>query len=334
MKLATIRSQDRKHRSGELVVVCRDHAAPDRYWAVKPGPTIALTLQEALENWKETEPALRRLADDLGEKGDQTKGAFRLNLPDCIAPLPRCPGFYDGSAFLSHVFRARKARGDEMPPSAKMTPLMYQGVSDNLLAWNAPIDLMDASFGGDFEGEFAVIVTDVPKGTPAERMAPYAVLLTMFNDITYREVVKTEIETKFGFLQSKPNNAFAPFVVTPDELGPRWRDGRLDADLRVTLNSEKYGEPNGREMHFSFFQLVAHAARTRPLAAGSIVGSGTISNEDKNRGFACLTEKRFQEVLDGGKPSTAWLKPGDRVTMDCVVDGASVFGPIDETAVL
>jgi fumarylacetoacetate (FAA) hydrolase len=333
MKLATIRSQDPKKRSGDLVVICRDHVGGDRYWAVR-ATRIAPSLLEALESWKEAEPALRQIADDLAEKGDGAAGAFRLNLADCLAPLPRAPGFYDGSAFLSHVFRARKARGDEMPPSAKMTPLMYQGVSDNLLPWNAPIDLMDPSFGGDFEGEFAVIVTDVPKGTPAERMAQHIALLTMFNDITYREVVKSEIENKFGFLQSKPNNAFAPFVVTPDEMGPRWRDGRLDAELKVTLNTERFGEPNGREMHFSFTQLVAHACRTRPLAAGSIIGSGTVSNEDKGRGFACLTEKRFQEVLDDGRATTPWLKPGDRVTFDCIVDGVSVFGPIDEMAVL
>jgi fumarylacetoacetate (FAA) hydrolase len=221
-----------------------------------------------------------------------------------------------------------------MPDSAKKTPLMYQGVSDNLLPFHAPLDIMNPEYGGDFEGEFAVITTDVPKGTPADKLPPYFALFTLFNDITYRVVLKTEVETKFGFLQSKPNSSFAPFVVTADELGDAWDGKRIHADVTVKLNGEVFGRPNGREMHFSFPELVAHACRTRPLAAGSIVGTGTVSNEDKGRGFACITEKRFQEILDTGKPSTPWLVAGDHVWMDVEHNGQSVFGPIDQKVVV
>jgi fumarylacetoacetate (FAA) hydrolase len=189
---------------------------------------------------------------------------------------------------------------------------------------------MDPAYGGDFEGELAVITDDVPRGTPAEAMGRHLILFSLFNDITYREIVKTEIETKFGFLQSKPNNAFAPFVVTPDELGKVWDGQRVSADLTVKLNGQIFGNPNGREMHFGFGQLVAHAARTRPLSAGTIVGTGTLSNEDKARGFACLTEKRFQEIIELGRPVTPWLKPGDRVQMEILIEGGSVFGAIDQ----
>ena len=221
-----------------------------------------------------------------------------------------------------------------MPESAKVTPLMYQGVSDNLLPHNAPLELMEADFGGDFEGEFAVITDDVPRGTPASQMEPHMILFSLFNDITYREIVKVEIQTKFGFLQSKPNSSFAPFVVTLDELGSLWQDGRVHGDVEVKLNGKVFGTPNGKEMNFSFHELVAHASRTRPLSAGTIVGTGTVSNEDKAKGFACLTEKRFQEILDEGAPKTPWLKVGDRVTMDFQKDGRSLFGPIDQSVVL
>jgi len=327
MKLATLRAKDPKNRNGELVIV-----SGDNQWAVRPGEAGVTNLLAALENWAEVSPHLRAISERLNVKLGALPGAFKLDLSQCLAPLPNSPGFYDGSAFLSHVVRARRARGDEMPASARLTPLMYQGVSDNLLAWNAPIDLMDPSYGADFEGEFAVVTTDVPKGTPAEALESHFALFLVLNDITYREIVKTEIETKFGFLQSKPNSSFAPFAVTIDELGSLWKEGRIHADMTVKLNGAPFGNPNGREMHFSFQQLVAHACRTRPLSAGSIVGTGTVSNEDKTKGFACLTEKRFQEILDSGKPTTKWLVPSDRVVIDVVVNGASLFGPIDERA--
>lgn len=327
MKLASLKSKDPGNRDGDLVVVSRDNN-----WAIRTD--VAPTLIAALRTWNESQPKLDAVFRNLQEKKGDLPGAFRLDLSQCLAPIPNAPGFYDGSAFLSHVVRARKARGDQMPESAKVTPLMYQGVSDGLLPFQAPIELIDEKFGGDFEGEFAILTTDVPRGTPADRIEPYCALFTLFNDITLREIVKTEIETKFGFLQSKPNSSFAPFAVTADELGEAWKDGRVHLPLHTHYNEEWFGSPVGTEMHFSFFQLIAHACRTRPLSAGSIVGTGTVSNEDKTKGFTCLTEKRFQEILDGGKPVTPWLKPGDRVRMDVMHGGHSLFGPIDEKVTL
>ena len=323
MKLATLKSQDTNRRDGELIVVSSDNTR-----AARVHPVMSLRL--ALENWKDVAPRLEALSQTL-DKGS-APNTFAVDLSQCQAPLPHSPGFYDGSAFLSHVYRARKSRGDEMPASARITPLMYQGVSDWLLPWNAPIDLMNASFGGDFEGEFAAITTDVPRGTSAVDAVKYVALFVLFNDITYREIVKTELETKFGFLQSKPNSSFAPFAVTPSELESAWDGKRISLEMRVVFNGSMFGHPNGNEMHFTFGELIAHACRTRPLSAGSIIGTGTVSNEDKGKGFACLTEKRFQEILDSGKASTPWLKAGDRVQIDVVQDSVSVFGSIDETA--
>lgn len=326
MKLATLKSNTPKNLHGDLAVVSRDNKYAIRATDVAP------SLLAALQSWKECEPKLQKIFADLESKKDKLAGAFALNLNDCLAPLPHAPGFYDGSAFLSHVVRARRARGDQMPESARITPLMYQGSADHNIAWNGPLDLMDPAYGGDFEGEFAAIVTDVPKGTPKEKASQYIALFTVFNDITYREIVKTELETKFGFLQSKPNSSYAPFVITPDELGDSWKDERITLDMSVKWNGQWFGNPNGREMNFTFGALIAHACRTRPLAAGNIVGTGTISNEDKNQGFACLTEKRFQEVLDTGKATTPWLKKGDRVQIEVFKGEQSLFGPIDQTA--
>jgi fumarylacetoacetate (FAA) hydrolase len=323
MKLASLPSSDPSNRNGELIVVSSDNTR-----AIRVEPKISLIA--ALENWNAWEPKLRALSEGLNNK--TAKADFQLDLKQCISPLPHCHGFYDGSAFLSHVVRARRARGDQMPESAKVTPLMYQGVSDFMLPWSSPIDLMDVGFGGDFEAEFGVILRDVPKGTPADQMAPYFALFCLFNDITYREIVKQEIETKFGFLQSKPNSSFAPIVVTPDELGSAWDGKRILLNVEVKLNNKVFGHPNGREMHFSFGELVAHANRTRPLSAGTIVGTGTVSNESKESGFACLTEKRFQEIIENGKPSTPWLQPGDHLEIDCLLNGVSLFGAIDQVA--
>ncbi|NBX67365.1 MAG: 2-keto-4-pentenoate hydratase [Proteobacteria bacterium] len=325
MKLASLPSKNRKNRNGDLIVVSRNNAR-----AVRVDEELARNLVDALENWSQVAPQLLEIYHNLNL--NKIADSFDLDLKNCLAPITHAPGFYDGSAFLSHVVRARKARGDVMPESAKVTPLMYQGVSDYLLPAYAPIDLMDEKFGGDFEGEFAAITLDVPKGTSAAETHKYIALFTMFNDITYREIVKTELETKFGFLQSKPNSSFAPLVVTPDELEGVWDGKKLSVDIQVQLNGEWFGSPNGREMNFTFGELIAHACRTRPLAAGNIVGTGTISNESKEKGFACLTEKRFQEMIETGKMTTPWLKPGDRVKIDCILNGVSVFGAIDEIA--
>lgn len=326
MKLATLPSSDKRNRNGELIVVSKDHRT-----AVK-ATTVAPTLLAALESWKEAAPRLEAIYSELS--AGKAAGAFPFRPEHCLAPLPNAPGFYDGSAYLSHVVRARRARGDVMPESAKVTPLMYQGVSDNLLPSQSPISVGDVKFGGDFEGEFAVLTADVPRGTAAGDMDKYIALFILFNDITLRELVKPELETKFGFVQAKPNSSFAPIAVTADELGAAWKNGRVEADMVVELNGERFGHPNGREMHFSFGQLVAHACRTRPLSAGSIVGGGTVSNEDKSRGFACIVEKRCQEMIDTGKITTPWLKPGDRVRIEVSVGGKSVFGEIDQKVTL
>ena len=323
MKLATLPSLNRQNRNGDLIVV-----SPDLREAIRVEPTISLL--SALENWSIWKPKLEEIYKQLKEK--KAKSTFALNLKDCLSPLPHSHGFYDGSAFLSHVVRARRARGDQMPESAKVTPLMYQGVSDFMLPSTSSIDLMDVNYGGDFEAEFGVILTDVPKGTPADKISNYFALFCLFNDITYREIVKQEIETKFGFLQSKPNSSFAPIVVTPDELGDCWDGKRIHLEVEVTLNGKLFGHPNGKEMHVTFGELVAHANRTRPLSAGTIVGTGTVSNESQQVGFACLTEKRFQEIIDTGKPVTPWLQPGDHLRIDCVHQGLSLFGPIYQTA--
>lgn len=329
MKLASLKighSQSLKDQNGRLVIVSKDLKA-----ALHVPERLAYSLSEALGKWSEIKPQLEKVYAQLNEG---RLSAVPFSPDECLAPLTFAGSFYDGSAFLSHVVRARRARGDEMPESAKLTPLMYQGVSDNLLPWNAPISIMDNAYGGDFEGEFAVITDAVPRGVKAEEAEQHIALITLFNDITLREIVKTEIETKFGFLQSKPNSSFAPVVVTPDELGPAWSNGRIHLDLTVNYNQQPFGKPNGREMHFSFGQLIAHAARTRPLSAGSIVGAGTVSNESKEAGFACLTEKRFQEILDSGRASTRWLEPGDQVRMEVFAEGASLFGALDETVTL
>lgn len=327
MKLATLPSTVKNNRDGQLVIVSKDATK-----AVKPPAGMPQTLLSALQSWDESVKGLTQVYNDLN--AGKAAGSFALDLEKCLAPLPNAPGFYDGSAFLSHVVRARKARGDQMPESARITPLMYQGVSDCLMPATSPLEIMDEKFGGDFEGEFAVVMKDTPKGISADKAENYIALFTMFNDITLREIVKTEIETKFGFLQSKPNSSFAPIMVTPDELGAAWKQGRVHLNLEVWFNNKRFGSPHGSEMNFTFGQLIAHAGRTRPLSAGSIVGTGTISNEDKENGFACLTEKRFQEILDGGKPVTPWLKPGDTVKIDVTMNGASVFGPIAQTVVL
>lgn len=325
MILASIQSKNPRNRNGEILVVSKDHKT-----AAKVDPSICVTILEALENWTATSPKLQEIYNALNA-GNYSQ-SFALDVKNCIAPLPNSPGFFDGSAFLSHVVRARRARGDQMPESAKQTPLMYQGVADNHIAWNGPLDLMDLNYGGDFEGEFAAVMLDVPKGAKSDECAKRIAFFTVFNDITYREIVKQEIETKFGFLQSKPNSAFAPFLVTPDELGSAWDGKRISLDMEVTLNGKLFGKPNGREMHFAFGDLIAHAVRTRPLSAGTIVGTGTISNEATSTGFACLTEKRFQEIIDTGKPSTPWLQEKDHLVIDVKQNGNSVFGPIDQTA--
>ena len=251
---------------------------------------------------------------------------------DLAATLPRAPQFVDGSAYLAHVERVRKARGAEMPASFKTDPLMYQAVSDGFLAPTEPIRMADEAWGIDFESEVGVVVDDVPAGVSPAEAAKHIKLVLLINDVSLRNLIPDELAKGFGFLQSKPRSALSPIAVTPDELGDAWRDGKLHLPLVTHLNGKLFGEPNaGVDMQFSFPRLIAHAAKTRPLAAGSIIGSGTIANQDESKGSSCLAEKRVLEIIKEGKPKTPFMKFGDTVRIEMFdKSGASIFGAIEQ----
>ena len=323
MRLCTLRDGT---RDGRLAVVRGDGRA------FAPGGSIAGSLQEALERWPRCEPKLREIADDLdrGRLAGEPLEEERL-----AAPLPRAYEWVDGSAFLNHVRLVRKARGAEPPPTLETDPLVYQGGSGVLLGPRDPIPLLDERYGLDFEGEVCVILGDVPQGTRAQDAARHVRLLCLANDVTLRNLVPGELAKGFGFFQSKPATAFSPFAATPDELGLSWRDGRLHLRLRVTYRDRLVGDCDaGPEMHFSFFDLLEHVARTRAFTAGTILGSGTVSNADRARGISCLAEQRMLEIIDagpGGQPVTPFMKRGDRVAIEMLdASGRSVFGRIDQ----
>jgi fumarylacetoacetate (FAA) hydrolase len=323
MRLATLKDGT---RDGHLAVVRGDGAALARAGDLAP------TLQAALDGWERLEPRLRQLAEAL-ERGDV---AGEPVVPERLhAPLPRAYEWVDGSAFLNHVRLVRKARGAEPPPTLETDPLVYQGGSGVLLGPTDPIPLLDGAFGLDFEGEVCAILGDVPQGTRAAEAPRHVRLLLLANDVTLRNLVPDELAKGFGFFQSKPATAFSPFAATPDELGAAWRDARVHLRLRVTYNGELVGDCDaGREMHFSFADLVQHVARTRAFTAGTILGSGTVSNADRARGISCLAERRMIEIIDagpGGKPRTPFMKRGDRIAMEMLDDaGRSLFGRIDQ----
>lgn len=321
MKLASLKND----RDGTLIVVDRKLER-----AVKVAE-IAATLRQALENWAAVGPKLSVVSEAL-EIG-KASTAFRLNMKDLAAALPRAPQFVDGSAYLAHVERVRKARGAEMPPSFLNDPLMYQAVSDGFLAPTEPIRVASEDYGIDFESEVGVVVDDVPMGvTPAET-AEHIKLILLINDVSLRNLIPAELGKGFGFLQGKPRSALSPVAVTPDELGEAWKDGKLHLPLVTHLNGKLFGEPNaGADMQFSFPQLIAHAAKTRPLAAGTLIGSGTIANRDESKGSSCLAEKRVLEIIKSGKAITPFMKFGDRVRIEMFDGhGASIFGAIDQT---
>jgi fumarylacetoacetate (FAA) hydrolase len=322
MRLATLRKGG---RDGTLVVVRRDGQACAGAEAIAP------TLQAALDDWETCRPQLEELAARL-DGGDLEGEPLRVG--ELHSPLPRAYEWIDGSAFLSHVKLARRSRGAEPPPNLTTDPLVYQGGSGVLLAPTDPIPLGSPDWGLDFEGEVGVILGDVPAGTPAAEAAPYVRLLCLVNDITLRNLVPAELAKNFGFFQSKPASAFAPFAVTPDELGNAWRGGRVHLPLRVQHNGRLVGQCDAGEMHFSFFDLVAHVARTRAFTAGTLLGSGTVSNEDRARGVSCLVEQRMIEQLESGAAKTAYLKAGDRVRIEMLDGlGRSIFGAIDEEVI-
>jgi fumarylacetoacetate (FAA) hydrolase len=323
MKLASL-----KHgRDGTLVVVSRDLA---RSVAV---PHIAFTMQAAMDGWADAAPRLMRVYDLMNE--GPVDGERPFDPAACASPLPRAYQWADGSAYVTHVELVRKARGAEMPPSFWTDPLMYQGGSDSFIGPCDPIVAADEAWGIDFEGEVAAIVDDVPMGVSAGAAANHIKLLMLVNDVSLRNLIPAELAKNFGFFQSKPATAFSPVAVTPDELGQAWQGAKAHLPLTVTLNDARFGAPNaGEDMTFSFAELIAHAARTRFLGAGSIVGSGTVSNKDRSSGSACLAERRTLETIEQGGPKTPFMKFGDRVKIEMFdLEGRSIFGAIDQHVV-
>jgi len=320
MRLATLRDGS---RDGALVVV---DPSGTRYAVASE---VAPTLQGALDTWHVAESRLRALAETLARRPEN---GTPLDVADLAAPLPRAFEWIDGSAYLSHVRLVRKARGAEPPADLLETPLVYQGGSGVMLAPTAPLDLPDPAWGLDFEAEIAVVLGDVPLGTSAAQAGKHIRLLMLANDATYRSLVAGELARGFGFFQSKPATAFSPFAVTPDELGPAFREGRLHLRLQTRLNDTLVGDVSaGPEMHFSFFDLISHIAKTRAFVAGTILGSGTVANAAPERGVSCLVERRAAETIELGAPKTPYLIAGDKVRIE-MLDGAgrSVFGAIEQ----
>ena len=322
MRLATLADGS---RDGALVVVDRAGASCARASDVAP------TLQRALDEWPRCEPLLRALAAKLEQGAVE---ALPLTGVTFAAPLPRAYEWIDGSAYLNHVVLVRKARGAEPPEGLASDPLVYQGGSGVLLAPRDPLVLPDPAFGLDFEGEIAAILGDVPRGTTEDAAAQHVRLLLLANDVTYRDLVPAELKKGFGFFVSKPATAFAPFAVTPDELGDAFREGRAHLRLACTYNGARVGDlQTGPEMHFSFFQLIAHVTRTRSLTAGTILGSGTVSNRDPERGVSCLAERRARETL-AGAPLTPYMRAGDAIRLEAFdATGLSLFGAIEQAVV-
>jgi fumarylacetoacetate (FAA) hydrolase len=331
MKLATLRSRG---RDGRLVVVSRDLA-----WCADAGH-IAPTLQAALDEWETVRSQLELLATDLAHEAIPM---MRFHERDALAPLPRAYQWADGSAYVNHVQLVRKARGAEMPESFWSDPLMYQGASDEMLPPRSAIPLADESWGCDLEAEVAVVTGDVPRGASREQALEGILLVGLVNDVSLRNLIPAELAKGFGFLQSKPASALSPVLVTPDELGERWQAGKLHGPLKVDLNGRPFGRADaGVDMTFDFGTLVAHLARTRNLAAGTIVGSGTVSNRDADGGpgkpiadgglgYSCIAEVRTVEAIIEGKPKTPFLKGGDtvRIWMDDE-SGHPIFGTIEQ----
>lgn len=330
MKLATL---DNGTRDGALVVISNDLTKCSNVSHIAPN------LQSALDNWSECEPRLQRVSQTL-ETGSQPTERFHEN--DALSPLPRAYQWLDGSAYINHVELVRKARGAEVPASFYTDPLMYQGGSDSFLAPRAPIIMADEAYGIDMEAEVAVIVDDLPMGASRDEALSAIRLVMLVNDVSLRGLIPAELAKGFGFVQSKPSSAFSPVTVTPDELGDAWKDGKVHLPLIVDYNNNPFGRADaGVDMTFDFGQLVAHAAKTRPLSAGTIVGSGTISNkvdgepskslEEGGVGYSCIAEIRMIETISDGKPSTEFMKFGDTVSIEMRdKNGKSIFGKIEQ----
>jgi fumarylacetoacetate (FAA) hydrolase len=296
-------------------------------------PHIATCLQAALDDWPRCAPRLQQAFEQLERNND--RGVFPFDPYKVAAPLPRAYQWVDGSAYVNHVELVRKARGAEMPPSFWTDPLVYQGGSDDLLGATEDVPIASEDFGIDLEAEVAVIVDDVPMGVTPEEAREHIKLIMLVNDWSLRNLTAPELAKGFGFYQSKPSTAFSPVTLTPDELGDAWDGGKVNLPLVSHINGEPFGRPNaGVDMTFDFPRLIAHAARTRRLRAGSIVGSGTVSNVDRSSGSSCLVEKRTLEQIADGQPRTPYLKFGDRVRIEMLdAQGRSLFGAIDQKVV-
>ncbi|MFT5528979.1 MAG: fumarylacetoacetate (FAA) hydrolase [Alteromonadaceae bacterium] len=321
MKLATLKNNT---RDGQLVVVSRDLTT-----AVVV-TDIADTLQQAIDNWSEVSNKLATVYQALNN--GTLANTLMFDQSNCESPLPRAYQWADASAYVNHVELVRKARNAEMPATFWTDPLMYQGGSDAFIGPRDDIQVASEDFGIDFESEVAVITDDVPMGASAEEAASHIKLLMLVNDVSLRNLIPAELAKGFGFFGSKPSSAFSPVAITPDELGNAWDGKKLHLPLTTHFNNQLFGQPNcGIDMTFDFPTIVAHAAITRPLSAGCIVGSGTISNYDRSAGSSCLAEKRMLEIIADGKPSTSFMSFGDTVRIEMFDDnGDSIFGAIDQ----
>lgn len=320
MKLGSLKSSS---RDGQLIVVSRDN----KYGIKATG--IADSLREAVENWPECEPKLKSLYDQLNLGG--LTEAFEIEKEELHSAIPRSFQWADGSAFIHHIKLVRMARGAELPETLLTVPLMYQGGSDTFLAPTEDIPQVDFAHGTDFEGEVCVITDDVPMGVSPEKALDHIKLFMIANDVSLRGLIPEELKQGFGFFQSKPSSAFSPFAVTADELGNAYREGRIHLPLLVEYNDQFFGNADAGQMHFHFGQLIAHAARTRNLSAGTVIGSGTVSNEDPTRGSSCLAEKRMLEKINDGEFKTPFMKVGDRIKIEMRdANGANIFGTIEQ----
>lgn len=322
MKLGSLKEGG---RDGTLIVVSRDLARAVRAHG------IADTLQQALDDWHRIAPRLNALFEQL--QAGAAADVFSLDMDALAAPLPRAYEFVDGSAYLPHVERVRRARGASVPESFYVDPLMYQAVSAGFLGPRDPVRVVSEAYGIDLEAEVVVVTDDVPMAVDAAHAAAHIQLVGLINDVSLRHLIPDELAKGFGFLQSKPRSTLSPVLVTPDELGSAWRGNKLHRPLLSHINDAWFGAPEaGEDMQFDFAQLIAHAAKTRPLAAGTLVGSGTVANQDESRGASCLAERRVLEIIRDGKPTTAFLRFGDRVRVEMLdAEGQSIFGAIEQT---
>ncbi len=321
MKLATYKDGS---RDGQLVVVSRDLSTA--HYATG----IASKLQQVLDDWNFISPQLQDLYDTLNS--DKARHAFPFEPVQCMAPLPRAYQWADGSAFINHVELVRKARNSEVPDTFYTDPLMYQGGSDDFIGPRDDVVVASEAFGIDFEAEIAVITADVVMGTTPDKAIDSVRLVMLANDVSLRNLIPAELAKGFGFLQSKPASAFSPVAVTIDELGDAWQGGRLHMTLQSTWNGRKVGMCEaGPEMTFHFGQLIAHICKTRNVRAGSIIGSGTVSNKDWTHGYSCIAEKRAIETIESGSPVTEFMRFGDTIRIEAKgKDGQSVFGAIEQ----